>query len=170
VTGSAVYVTSSGQLGVQGSSERFKTDIATMTPDSEKLQQLRPVTFHYKTDPDKVTQYGLIAEEVAQVYPELVIRDDSGKIMGVHYEELAPLLLNEIQRQQRINAQQAASNDAQAREIAELKARADQAESRQAALIQQDSEIRDLKKLVLQMQAQRLGAHAGNELVAQRSN
>jgi phage shock protein A len=67
---------------------------------SEKLAQLRPVTFHYKTDPNGVRQYGLIAEEVDQVYPELVIRDPKGAIQGVHYEELAPMLLNEIQRQQ----------------------------------------------------------------------
>jgi endosialidase-like protein len=108
VSGSAVYVTSTGQLGVQASSERFKTDIAPMPELSAKLAQLRPVTFHYKTDAKGIRQYGLIAEEVAKVYPELVIRDDSGKIQGVHYEELAPMLLNEVQRQQRINVAQAA--------------------------------------------------------------
>jgi hypothetical protein len=100
VTGSAVYVTSTGQLGVQASSERYKTDIATMPELSGKLAQLRPVTFHYRTDPKGVQQYGLIAEEVDKVYPELVIRDDSGKIQGVHYEELAPMLLSEVQQQQ----------------------------------------------------------------------
>jgi Chaperone of endosialidase len=69
VTGSAVYVTSTGQLGVQGSSERFKTDIMTMPELAAKLNQLHPVTFHYKTDPKGVVQYGLIAEEVDKVYP-----------------------------------------------------------------------------------------------------
>ena len=115
VSGSAVYVTSTGQLGVQASSERYKTDIATMATLSARLEGLRPVTFHYKTDPDKVPQYGLIAEEVAVVYPELVIRDAGGKIMGVHYEELAPMLLNEVQRQQRTisaQAEHAAGQDA----------------------------------------------------------
>ncbi len=101
VTGSAVYVTSGGQLGVLGSSERFKTDIAPMPELSDKLQKLRPVTFRYKSDPRNVKQYGLIAEEVAKVYPELVIRDDSDQIQGVHYEELAPLLLQEVQQQRR---------------------------------------------------------------------
>jgi Chaperone of endosialidase len=100
VTGSAVYVTSTGQLGVMASSERYKTAIASMGSTSEKLQQLRPVTFHLKTDPQGVTQYGLIAEEVAKVYPELVIRNGAGKIEGVRYEELAPMLLNEVQQQQ----------------------------------------------------------------------
>ena len=106
VTGSAVYVTSTGQLGVLASSERFKTAIADMGPSSGKLQQLRPVTFRLKTDRHGSTQYGLIAEEVAKVYPELVIRDDAGQIQGVRYEELAPMLLNEVQQQQQRMAEQ----------------------------------------------------------------
>jgi Chaperone of endosialidase len=101
VTGSAVYVTASGQLGVLASSERYKTAIASMGGSTENLQQLRPVTFHLKTDPKGIVQYGLIAEEVAKVYPELVIRDAAGKIQGVRYEELAPMLLNEVQQQQK---------------------------------------------------------------------
>jgi hypothetical protein len=99
LTGSAVYVTATGQLGVLGSSERFKTDIAPMPELSSKLSQLRPVTFHYKSDPKAIQQYGLIAEEVDKVYPELVIRDEQGKIQGVRYEELAPMLLSEVQRE-----------------------------------------------------------------------
>jgi phage shock protein A len=67
---------------------------------SEQLRQLRPVIFHYKTDPQSLRQYGLIAEEVDKVYPELVIRDGKGVIQGVRYEELAPMLLNEVQKQQ----------------------------------------------------------------------
>jgi polyhydroxyalkanoate synthesis regulator phasin len=70
-----------------------------MGSSSEKLAQLRPVTFHLKTDPSGKRQYGLIAEEVAKVYPELVIRGASGKIEGVRYEELSPMLINEAQRQ-----------------------------------------------------------------------
>jgi hypothetical protein len=62
-----------------------------------KLTQLRPVTFHLKTDPNGALQSGLIAEEVAKVYPELVIRDEKGRIDGVRYDELAPMLLNEMQ-------------------------------------------------------------------------
>jgi DNA-binding protein Fis len=71
-----------------------------MGSNSEKLHQLRPVTFHLKSDPQGVVQYGLIAEEVAKVYPELVIRDENGRIDGVRYDELAPMLLNEVQHQQ----------------------------------------------------------------------
>lgn len=99
VTGAAVYVTSSGHLGVQASSERYKTDITTMPDVSAKLADLRPVTFHYKNDPSGTLQYGLIAEEVAKVYPELVLRSPDGRIDGVRYEELAPILLNEVQQQ-----------------------------------------------------------------------
>jgi hypothetical protein len=84
---------------VLGSSERFKTDIAPMPALSDQLERLRPVTFRYKTDPQAIRQYGLIAEEVEKVYPELVIRDETGKIQGVRYEELAPMLLNELQQQ-----------------------------------------------------------------------
>jgi hypothetical protein len=108
VTGGAVYVTSKGQLGVLASSERYKTTIVPMGARTEKLKQLRPVSFHLKTDPNGVVQYGLIAEEVDRVYPELVIHDDAGKIHGVRYDELAPMLLNELQRQQQTLAAQAA--------------------------------------------------------------
>ena len=106
VTGSAVYITSTGQLGVLASSERYKTAIAPMGGGTERLQKLRPVTFRLKSHPKGSVQYGLIAEEVAKVYPELVIRDGAGRIQGVRYEELAPMLLNEAQRQrQQIAAQ-----------------------------------------------------------------
>jgi Chaperone of endosialidase len=99
VTGSAVYVTTTGRLGVLASSERYKTAIAPMGSNTTKLEQLRPVTFHLKSDPKGALQYGLIAEEVAKVYPELVIRNESGRIDGVRYDELAPMLLNEVQQQ-----------------------------------------------------------------------
>jgi hypothetical protein len=127
VTGSAVYITASGQLGVLASSERYKTAIAPMGAGTEKLQELRPVSFHLKTDPQGAVQYGLIAEEVAKVYPELVIRDQAGKIQGVRYEELAPMLLNEMQKQRSIvvtlvgqHEVDAAKLDAQAAKIATL--------------------------------------------------
>ena len=99
LTGSAVYVTSSGELGVQGSSERYKEGIEPMGRSTEGLAKLRPVSFRYKNDPSGTPQYGLIAEEVAKVYPELVVRGADGRINGIHYEELAPMLLNEVQQQ-----------------------------------------------------------------------
>jgi hypothetical protein len=133
VSGSAVVVNSSGQLGVVVSSERFKTDIAPIGPDSAKLQALRPVKFHLKTDPNGAVQYGLIAEEVAKVYPELVIRDENGRIDGVRYDELAPMLLNEMQEQQKVVAARAAIQDAK---IAQLQ---EQLSGIQAALVKLQS-------------------------------
>jgi hypothetical protein len=70
-----------------------------MGSNTPKLQQLRPVTFKLKSDAKGTRQYGLIAEEVAKVYPELVIRNEEGRIDGVRYDELAPMLLNEVQNQ-----------------------------------------------------------------------
>jgi hypothetical protein len=113
LSGQPVVVTSSRQLGVSGvSSERFKTDIETMGGNTSKLWQLRPVTFKYKTDATGAVQYGLVAEEVATVYPELVIRDQNGRIDGLHYEELAPMLLNEMQKEHAQMAAKIADQDA----------------------------------------------------------
>ena len=98
-----VVIDSSGQLGTVSSSIRYKEDIQPMTQASERLLQLRPVKFRYKkadASGEKPIQYGLIAEEVAKVYPELVVRDQTtGRIDGVRYDELAPMLLNEAQKQ-----------------------------------------------------------------------
>jgi Chaperone of endosialidase len=163
--GSAMYVTSTGQLGVQGSSERFKTDIATMPEVSEKLNQLRPVTFHYKTDLKGIQQYGLIAEEVDKVYPELVIHNPKGEIQGIHYEELAPILLNEVQKQQQTIAAQSEHAAAQDRTINLQATKLDALSARNDAQV---AEIRDLKKLVVEMQAGLLKLQAKGELVAQR--
>jgi hypothetical protein len=121
VAGSAVYVTATGQLGVLASSERYKTDVASMGSSSEKVRELRPVTFHLKTDPKAGVQYGLIAEEVAKVYPELVVRDENGRVEGVRYEELAPMLLNELQQQQGRLAEQQAELQEMRSQLADLR-------------------------------------------------
>jgi len=70
-----------------------------MGGQSEKLFQLQPVTFAYKDDTHGATHYGLIAEQVATVYPELVTRTSTGEVQTVKYQELIPMLLNELQRQ-----------------------------------------------------------------------
>jgi hypothetical protein len=119
LSGKAVVVTSTGQLGVSStSSERFKSEITPMGERTSKLEQLKPVTFHLKSDPQGPVQYGLIAEEVAKVYPELVIRDEHGRIDGVRYDELASMLLNEMQK--RAAAQDAAIRDLK-RQIAQIR-------------------------------------------------
>jgi hypothetical protein len=108
------------QNGVQGT--QTQTDIASMGSNTEKLQQLRPVSFHLKSDPQGPVQYGLIAEEVDQVYPELVIRDGKGQVQGVRYEELAPMLLGEVQQQRRTIDAQAAKIHSLEQQVAKVNA------------------------------------------------
>ena len=122
VTGADVVVDSAGQLGVAPSSARFKRDIHDMGDRSQRLMQLRPVTFRYKQDPQGQRQYGLIAEEVAKVFPELVVRGDKGEVESVQYRELIPMLLNELQHQQRALARQSRQISAQARHMTMLEA------------------------------------------------
>ena len=98
-----VLIDSSGQLGTVSSSRRFKEDIRDMGDVSRRLYDLRPVTFRYTQayrDGSKPINYGLVAEEVADVFPELAARGADGAIETVHYETLNVLLLNEVQRQQ----------------------------------------------------------------------
>ena len=97
-----------------------------MGSQSAKLQQLRPVTFRYTEDAQGAKQYGLIAEEVAVVYPELVNKSEDGQIESVQYHQLIPMLLNELQQPQR-------RNDQQQQELAELRA---QNANLQAAMVQ----------------------------------
>jgi len=100
VSGTLVVVDSNGQLGVAPSSRRFKEYIREIGGESEGLLKLRPVSFRYKLelDPGGLEQYGLVAEEVEQVYPELVTCDNAGEAQTVRYHLLVPLLLNEVQK------------------------------------------------------------------------
>jgi trimeric autotransporter adhesin len=111
VTGGVpVLVTATGQLGVMSSSRRYKEDIRSMGKVSDRLLALRPVTFRYKIADEngqKPEQYGLIAEEVARVMPELVVYNQKGQPETVAYQTLAPLLLNELQREHKRANQQA---------------------------------------------------------------
>jgi hypothetical protein len=98
-----VMIDSNGQLGTVSSSRRFKEDIQDMDDASRDLMRLRPVTFRYKQpfgDGSKPIQYGLIAEEVAEVYPDLVAHSADGQIETVKYQVLDSMLLNEVQRQE----------------------------------------------------------------------
>jgi hypothetical protein len=113
--GIAVLVDSNGQLGTISSSARVKDDIADMGRASAALMKLRPVTFHYKEyGPESRLQYGLIAEEVDAVYPEMVAKRPDGSAETVMYHFLPPMLLNEFQRQQR-------TIERQGRELEELR-------------------------------------------------
>jgi hypothetical protein len=104
--GIPVYINSNGQLGTISSSRRYKEDIRDMADASNGLMRLRPVTFHYQKpfpDATKPLQYGLIAEEVAEVYPDLVAHSADGQIETVKYQVLDSMLLNEVQRLNREN-------------------------------------------------------------------
>ena len=121
VTGSTVVIDAAGRLGTQLSSARYKQDIAPMGTSSARVLELRPVTFAYSADAQGTRQYGLIAEEVAQVYPELVTRTADGQVQAVRYQELIPMLVNELQRLHEVAARQHQTIEQQARELAELR-------------------------------------------------
>jgi Chaperone of endosialidase len=102
-SGVAVRVNANGQLGTVGSSARFKQNIKPMDKASEALHALKPVTFHYKKElePEGVLQFGLVAEDVEEVNPELVARDAEGKVYTVRYEAVNAMLLNEFLKEHR---------------------------------------------------------------------
>jgi hypothetical protein len=91
-----VVIDSNGQLGTASSSRRFKKEIKPMDQTSEAILALKPVTFHYKSDTTDTPQFGLIAEEVAKVNPDLVVRDKDGKPYSVRYDQVNAMLLNEF--------------------------------------------------------------------------
>jgi trimeric autotransporter adhesin len=121
--GAPVLVNTNGHLGTAVSSVRFKNDIKPMDKSSEAILSLKPVTFRYKTDTKGTPQFGLIAEEVAKVNPDLVVRDEDGKPYTVRYDQVNAMLLNEFLKEHRkVEAQQAT--------IAELKSTVAQQQDR----------------------------------------
>jgi hypothetical protein len=101
--GAAVFVNSDGQLGTSTSSRRFKDQIKPMDKASEALFALNPVTFHYKKeiDPTGTSQFGLVAEEVEKINPDLVVRDGKGQVNTVRYDQVNAMLLNEFLKEHR---------------------------------------------------------------------
>ena len=103
VAGIPVVVDGNGQLGTLASSERFKNEIKPMNKSSEAIFDLKPVTFRYKNefDPKQLPQFGLVAEEVEKVDPDLVAHDASGEVYTVRYEAVNAMLLNEFLKEHR---------------------------------------------------------------------
>jgi trimeric autotransporter adhesin len=101
--GAAVFINSSGKLGTITSSRRFKEEIRPMAQASEVLFALKPVIFRYKKEiePEKIPQFGLVAEDVEAVNPDLVVRDKDGKVNTVRYEAINAMLLNEFLKEHR---------------------------------------------------------------------
>src|SRR5260370_3510638 len=91
-----VVIDSANQLGTMSSSRRFKHEIKPMDKASEAILALKPVAFHYKSDNTDTPQFGLIAEDVAAVNPDLVVRDKDGEIYTVRYDAVNAMLLNEF--------------------------------------------------------------------------
>ena len=157
IVGTYVTINGQGQLGISTSSRRYKEDIQDMGEASRGLMQLRPVTFHYKPEyagGPRTLQYGLIAEEVAAVYPDLVFYDpQTGLPQTVAYHLVNAMLLNEVQKQHRhILAQDnrintlADQNEALAEQNKGLAAEL-------AALKQQNQELAALKAQVQELSA-----------------
>jgi hypothetical protein len=142
VTGSTVVVSSNGKLGVATSSARFKQCIKPIDQASEAILALKPVSFRYKEeiDPDGIPQFGLIAEEVENVNPDLVARDDEGKVYTVRYEAVNAMLLNEFIKEHRKGQEQDAI-------ITQLK----------SAVAQQQKEIKALTASLKQQASQLTG-------------
>ena len=105
--GVTVIIGSNGHLGTIQSSARYKDEIKPMDKASEAILALKPVTFRYKKELDQMDpQFGLVAEEVEKVNPDLVARDEDGKVMTVRYEAVNAMLLNEFLKEHRIVEEQ----------------------------------------------------------------
>jgi endosialidase-like protein len=105
-TAALALIDANGKLGTVVSARRFKQDIEPMDKASEAILFLKPVTFHFKSDKKGTPQYGLIAEEVAQVDPNLVVRDKEGAIISVHYDQVWNMMLNEFLKEHKAFVEQ----------------------------------------------------------------
>ena len=122
--GTAVFINTDGRLGTITSSQRFKEGIKPIEQASEELYALKPVTFHYKKeiDPAGMMQFGLVAEDVEAVNPDLVVRDKEGKPYSVRYDQVNAMLLNEFLKQHRKVEEQGATIAKQQKQIDALTA------------------------------------------------
>src|SRR4030095_5435199 len=110
VGGAALFVDSNGKLGTMTASTRFSDEIKPMDKASEAILTLKPVTFRYKQEIDSksIRQFGLLAEEVEKVYPDLIVRDNEGKPYSVRYDQVNAMLLNEFLKEHaKVEEQQA---------------------------------------------------------------
>ena len=147
--GAAVFVNGNGKLGTMTSSARFKDEIKPMDKASEAILALRPVSFRYKKeiDPQSIPQFGLVAEDVERVNPDLVIRDAAGKPQTVRYEQINAMLLNEFLKEHRKMEQQQAA-------IQQLESTMAQHEDLRLTVAQQRKEIQSLTASLKEQAAQ----------------
>jgi Chaperone of endosialidase len=152
-SGVTVIVGTNGHLGTIVSSERFKEGIKPMDEASEAILALKPVTFRYKheLDPEGIPQFGLIAEQVEKVDPNLVVRDEDGKVNTVRYEAVNAMLLNEFLKEHRKLQEQDRKVQEQEATIAQLKSAALQQEAVNA---EQRNEMQFLAALLRRQESQ----------------
>ena len=129
-----VVIDSAGQLGTVSSSRRFKNEIKPVGEVSKAILELHPVTSQYKSDAQNTPQFGLIAEDVAKVNPNLVVHDDDGKINTVRYDAVNAMLLNEFLKEHRRVMEQQTQLAQQQSTIAEFKATMDKQQKEIEAL------------------------------------
>jgi Chaperone of endosialidase len=166
--GQPVGVTASGQLGVRASSARFKEGIKAMGDTSEAILDLKPVTFRYKKefDPKRTPQFGLVAEEVAKVNPDLVMTDEQGKAFTVRYDEVNAMLLNEFLKEHRKVEEQTKALRTDESEIARLKS--DSAMARRDLKFELAEQRQDFEARIAQQQKQIGELTAGLQKVSAR--
>jgi len=152
-TGIPVIIDSNGRLGTTTSSERFKDSIKPMDKASEAILALQPVTFRYKQelDPDGTPQFGLVAEQVEKVDPDLVARDEQGKPYTVRYEAVNAMLLNEFLKEHRKVEEQAQINQEQEATITQVKSTV---ANQETIIAQQQREIKTLMTSVKRQASQ----------------
>jgi trimeric autotransporter adhesin len=148
-----VHIDFTGRLGTQSSSRRFKDDITSMNKASEAILSLRPVTFHYKNDAKARAQFGLVAEEVEKVNPDLIVRDKEGKPYSVRYDQVNAMLLNEFLKEHKAFVEQKRKLEAQAATIARLTKTLDTVLAR---LDQHDSKIQSVSDQIKMAQARQV--------------
>jgi Chaperone of endosialidase len=166
-----VLIDSSGNLGTVNSSRRYKEEIADMGDASARLLALRPVTFRYKkpfANGEKPIQFGLVAEEVADVFPELAVFNDEGQPETVKYQDLTPMLLNEFLKQHRqVQEQQSTLGDQQKKiedEEATIATQQVTIGEQQAAIGEERKEIQALRADLEDLRSLVRGLSAGGKM------
>jgi hypothetical protein len=151
--GATVFVTSDGKLGTNVSSRRFKDDIKPMDGASEAILALQPVTFRYKKEFDSTgtAQFGLVAEDVEKVNPDLVVHDKEGKPYSVRYDQVNAMLLNEFLKEHKAFVEEQRKVREQEATTIALESKM---EKQEATIVQQQTEIRTVMACLNEQAAQ----------------
>jgi uncharacterized coiled-coil protein SlyX len=164
-----VLIDSAGQLGTVSSSRRFKKEIEPMDRVSESILALKPVTFEYKSDSTGTPQFGLIAEEVAEVNADLVVRDDKGEIYTVRYEAVNAMLLNEFLKEHKgVEAQQATINQLESKAAKQEATIADLKQSMGILTAQLKEQAAQIQRVIAEVEMNRPAPRVSNRYHTRR--